>query len=114
MQQSDGTIEESMRPVAEMQSPAEEGPQQRLMAVPDGAQPAQKALAIAEEAAIEEAVVEETEELPVRVGVNDFRPRLIPSSRASLFRYALFGVAGLGFLGALAFLLAGIGAVRRN
>ena len=62
----------------------------------------------------ENAAVAPVESLAVRVGVDDFRPRLIPSSRANLFRYALFGVAGLGFLGALAFLLAGIGFVRRE
>ncbi len=47
---------------------------------------------------------------PARVA--DFRQRLIPSSRANLFRYALFGVAGLAFVGALAFLAAGIGLMR--
>ncbi|MBI3958985.1 MAG: hypothetical protein HY328_09255 [Chloroflexi bacterium] len=59
-------------------------------------------------------VVAEEESLTVRVGVDDFRPRLLPGSRANLFRYALFGVAGLGFLGALAFLLAGVGMGRRD
>lgn len=48
----------------------------------------------------------------VRVG--DFRAQLIPASRANLFRYALFGVAGLGFAGALVFLLASIGFRRQK
>jgi len=50
----------------------------------------------------------------VQVAVDDFRPRLIPRSRASLFRMALWGVAGLAFLAALGFLLAGIASGRRE
>lgn len=48
------------------------------------------------------------------VQVNDFRPRLVPRGQANLIRYALFGLAGLAFLGAFGFLLAGIGLGRRE
>lgn len=58
-------------------------------------------------------VAEQGESLPVYVAATDYRPRLLPGSRAGLFRYALFGVAGLAFFGALLFLVAGIG-VRKE
>lgn len=48
------------------------------------------------------------------VQMNDFQVRLLPRGRANLFRYALFGLAGLAFLGAFGFLLAGIGLGRRR
>lgn len=57
------------------------------------------------------AVEEELAEDPPTA--SEFRPRLIPQGQARLLRFGLLGVAGLGLLGALAFLLAGIGLRRR-
>ncbi len=47
--------------------------------------------------------------LQSEIAVNDFQPRLLPRGQADLFRYALFGLTGLAFLGAIGFLLAGFG-----
>ena len=85
-----------------------------------GGEPEVGAPASAEDAAQEislaEAEAEATsgESLRAEVRVNDFRPRLLPQGQANLFRYALFGLAGLAFLGAFGFLLAGIGLGRRE
>ena len=62
-----------------------------------------------EEIAMQAAAVE-----AAPVEMDEFRPRLLPRSRASLFRYGLYGVAGLAFVGALGFLLAGIGLIRKQ
>jgi len=69
-----------------------------------------------QEMSLAEAEAEATsgESLRAEVRVNDFRPRLLPQGQANLFRYALFGLAGLAFLGAFGFLLAGIGLGRRE
>ncbi len=104
LQQFDGQPTPTPPGLAE---PADAVPVPALMAFIPDIQP--EAPAVAEEL----PVVAEQEAQGVGVGVDDFRPRLIPSSRATLFRFALFGVAGLGFVGALAFLLAGIAGIRR-
>ena len=57
----------------------------------------------------EESALAEVEQPPAPLGVNEFRPRLIPQSRVSLFRAGLFGMAGLAFTAALIFVLAAIG-----
>lgn len=58
----------------------------------------------------------ETADRPEMAGepviLTEFSPRLIPQGRTSLLRFGLMGVVGMSLLGALAFLLAGIGLRR--
>lgn len=83
-----------------------------------GGEPEAGDLASAENAAQEISLAETdaatVDRLQSEVAVGDFRPTLLPRGRATLFRYALFGLAGLAFLGAFGFLLAGIGWGKRG
>jgi len=100
LQQFDG---QPTPPLLETESPAPVGEQTQRITGEEEEPVAQSKLPLAQ-------VQREEATGPARVV--DFRQRLIPSSRANLFRYALFGVAGLAFVGALVFLAAGIGLMR--
>lgn len=98
-------VQEEVEPFAALRSlPGDE---------PEASEPA-NAKESAQDNSLAEADAASEESLPGEVRVNDFRPRLLPRGQADLFRYGLFGLAGLAFLGAFGFLLAGIGLGRSN
>ena len=96
--------------LAQTDSAAETGaPASKEDAIPENSPAADAASA---DAAMADTAMADT--LGSEVQISDFPARLLPRGQANLFRYALFGVAGLAFLGAFGFLLAGVGFMRRG